>query len=437
MEANWLASLDWPKIVLIFVGISLIIAAFSRNLRALRWFPVLFAVVAVIQSLVLLSANSPTGQQFLSGVFQGILNFNWQSAVMLAIGAALIYLGVARDVEPLLLVPIGFGAILVNLPLTGLMSEEGLLHQFYEAGIATEIFPCLIFIGVGAMTDFTPLLQNPRVLLLGGAGQFGIFLTLLLALALGFKQLEAVCVGIIGACDGPTAIYVTSWYAPQLLGPIAVAAYSYMSLVPIIQPPLMRALTTKAERERIMPPSIYARPVSRPVRTIFPLVVLVVTVLIAPMGAPLMGMLMLGNFLKECGVVERLSKAAQNEIANIVTLLLGISVGATMNGEVFLQLRTLAIFGLGFLAIVGDTAAGILLAKFMNLFSRDKLNPLIGAAGISAFPMAARVAHRVGAQANPQTYLLMHAMGVNTGGQVGSVLAASIMLALLHATGLT
>ncbi|MBC7347331.1 MAG: sodium ion-translocating decarboxylase subunit beta [Clostridia bacterium] len=355
---------------------------------------------------------------------------------MLVIGAFLIYLGVARDVEPLLLVPIGFGAILVNLPLTGLMGEEGLLRQFYEAGIATEIFPCLIFIGVGAMTDFAPLLQNPRVLLLGGAGQFGIFLTLILALALGFEQLEAVCVGIIGACDGPTAIYVTSQYAPHLLGPVAVAAYSYMSLVPIIQPPLMRALTTQAERRRVMPAAIYARPVSRTVKVIFPLVVLVITVLIAPMGAPLMGMLMLGNFLKECGVVERLSRAAQNEIANIVTLLLGITVGATMNGEVFLQVQTLAIFGLGFLAIVGDTVAGVLLAKLMNLFSREKINPLIGAAGISAFPMAARVAHRVAAQANPQTYLLMHAMGANTGGQVGSVLAASIMLALLHAMGL-
>jgi oxaloacetate decarboxylase beta subunit len=396
----------------------------------------LILVVALNEGRVAVGTGTPVWQEFFPKLFQGILNLSWQDALMLVVGAALIYLGVAKQVEPLLLVPIGFGAILVNLPLTGLMGEEGLLRQFYEAGIATEIFPCLIFIGVGAMTDFAPLLQNPRVLLLGGAGQFGIFLTLLLALALGFKQLEAVCVGIIGACDGPTAIYVTTQYAPHLLGPIAVAAYSYMSLVPIIQPPLMRALTTKAERKRVMPPSIYARPVSRAVKVIFPLVVLVVTVLIAPMGAPLMGMLMLGNFLKECGVVERLSKAAENEITNIVTLLLGITIGATMDGEVLLRLHTLAIFGLGFLAIVGDTVAGVLLAKFMNLFSREKLNPLIGAAGISAFPMAARVVHRVGAQANPQTYLLMHAIGVNTGGQLGSVLAASIMLALLHAMGL-
>lgn len=422
--------------LLIALGVCLVSAALKRSIRPLWWFPVAFLLVLVALRLAAVVAGEPVWQQFARGVFGGILSFSWRNAVMLLIGGFLIYLAVARDVEPLLLVPIGFGAILVNLPLTALMGEEGLLRQFYEAGIVTEIFPSLIFIGVGAMTDFTPLLQNPRVFLLGGAGQFGIFLTLLLALALGFEQLEAVAVAIIGACDGPTAIYVTSKYAPQLLGPVAVAAYSYMSLVPIIQPPLMRALTTEAERRRVMPAAVYAKPVSRTVKMVFPLVVMVVTVLIAPMGAPLMGMLMLGNFLKECGVVERLSRAAQNEVANIVTLLLGITVGATMNGEAFLQLQTLAIFALGFLAIVGDTVAGILLAKLMNAFSRDKLNPLIGAAGISAFPMAARVAHRVAARANPQTYLLMHAMGANTGGQVGSVLAASIMLALLHAMGL-
>lgn len=374
--------------------------------------------------------------EFLAQVFAGFTEFSWQNGAMLALAFFLLYLAVAKDVEPLLLVPISFGALLVNLPLTGLMDEGGLLRHFYQAGIITEIFPCLVFIGVGAMIDFGPLLQNPRVLLLGGAGQFGIFSTLLLALLLGFEKLEAVAVAIIGACDGPTAIYVSGKYAPHLLGPIAVAAYSYMSLVPIIQPPLMRALTSKEERRRVMPQTLYAKPVPRAVRLVFPLAVMVLTVLIAPMGAPLMGMLMLGNFLRECGVVERLSKAAQNEVTNIVTLLLGLTVGATMEGQQFLRLETLGIFGLGFLALVGDTVAGVLLAKLLNLFSREKINPLIGAAGISAFPMAARIAHRVGAKENPQTYLLMHAIAANTGGQIGSVLAASVMLALLRALGL-
>jgi len=378
--------------------------------------------------------SGETIQTIFLGVFSGLTSLSWQAAVMILIGLILIYLGVKHEVEPLLLVPIGFGCILVNLPLTGIMGEEGLLRYFYEAGIITEIFPCLIFIGIGAMTDFTPLLQNPRVFLLGGAGQFGIFLTLLLALALGFDRLEAVCVGIIGACDGPTSIYVTSQFAPQLLGPVSVAAYSYMSLVPIIQPPLMRLVTSKKERIRIM--EFYdGKPVSKTVRIIFPVAVTIVTILIAPLGAPLMGTLMLGNFLKECGVVERLSKAAQNEIANVVTLLLGLTIGATMNGEVFLTTKTLLIFVLGAIAIGGDTVAGIFLAKIMNLFCKEKINPLLGAAGISAFPMAARVAQTVGSQENPQNYLLMHAMGVNTGGQVGSVLAASIMLAVLKAMG--
>ncbi|MGQ9824552.1 MAG: sodium ion-translocating decarboxylase subunit beta [Desulfotomaculales bacterium] len=371
----------------------------------------------------------------LQGVFSGITGLGWQAAVMIALGLLLIYLGVKREVEPLLLIPIGFGCILANLPLTGITGEEGLLGYFYRAGIVTEIFPCLIFIGIGAMTDFTPLLQNPRVFLLGGAGQFGIFLTLLLALALGFDRLEAVCVGIIGACDGPTSIYVTSRFAPHLLGPVSVAAYSYMSLVPIIQPPLMRLVTGRQERRRLMEYTA-DRPVPQSVRVIFPLAVTIITILIAPMGAPLMGTLMLGNFLKECGVVERLSKTAQNEIANAVTLLLGLTIGATMNGEVFLTAKTLFIFLLGAVAIALDTVAGIFLAKIMNLFCREKINPLLGAAGISAFPMAARVAHVVGSQENPQNYLLMHAMGVNTGGQVGSVLAASIMLAVLSAMGI-
>jgi oxaloacetate decarboxylase beta subunit len=370
--------------------------------------------------------------QFFLQVFGGVISFNWHNLIMIAIGGLLLYLAIVKDYEPLLLVPIGFGAILVNLPFNGLMNEGGILRTLYNAGIATELFPSLLFIGIGAMTDFGPLLRNPRILLLGGAGQFGIFLTLILALLIGFDRLDAVAVAVIGACDGPTAIYVTSQYAPALLGPISVAAYSYMSLVPIIQPPIMRLLTTKKERQ-IMMPYTSQQPVSQTIKILFPIVVLIVTVLIAPMGAPLMGMLMLGNLLRECGVVGRLVKSAENELSSLVTLFLGITVGATMSGEVFLQWKTLAIYALGLIAIVGDTAAGVLMAKVFNLFSRQKINPLIGAAGISAFPMAARVAQRVGIRENPQNYLLMHAMGVNTGGQVGSVLAASIMLALLSA----
>ncbi|KJS18563.1 MAG: glutaconyl-CoA decarboxylase subunit beta [Peptococcaceae bacterium BRH_c4b] len=365
-------------------------------------------------------------------IFQGILGFGWQNMVMIIIGALLIYLAIVKGYEPLLLLPIGFGAVLINLPLNGLMGDEGILRALYNAGVATELFPCLLFVGIGAMTDFGPLLANPRILLLGGAGQFGIFFTLLLALALGFPQLEAVCVGIIGACDGPTSIYVTSKFAPEMLGPISVAAYSYMALVPIIQPPVMRLMTTKKERQILMPYT-NMKPVSQTTKILFPIVVTVVTILIAPMGAPLMGMLMLGNLLKESGVVSQLVKSAENEIPNVITLLLGITIGATMVGEVFLQWKTLAIYGLGLVAIVGDTAFGILFAKFMNLFMKQKINPLIGAAGISAFPMAARVVQKVGSEENRQNYLLMHAMGVNTGGQIGSVMAASIMLAVIAA----
>lgn len=365
-------------------------------------------------------------------IFQGILGFGWQNMVMIIIGAVLIYLAIAKGYEPLLLLPIGFGAVLINLPLNGLMGDEGILRALYNAGVATELFPCLLFVGIGAMTDFGPLLANPRILLLGGAGQFGIFFTLLLALALGFPQLEAVCVGIIGACDGPTSIYVTSKFAPEMLGPISVAAYSYMALVPIIQPPVMRLMTTKKERQILMPYT-NMKPVSQTTKILFPIVVTVVTILIAPMGAPLMGMLMLGNLLRESGVVSQLVKSAENEIPNVITLLLGITIGATMVGEVFLQWKTLAIYGLGLVAIIGDTAFGVLFAKFMNLFMKQKINPLIGAAGISAFPMAARVVQKVGSEENRQNYLLMHAMGVNTGGQIGSVMAASIMLAVIAA----
>ncbi len=367
-------------------------------------------------------------------LFNGFANLQWTNGIMILVGCVLIYLGIKKEMEPLLLIPIGFGAILVNIPLAGLMDEGGLLRYFYDAGVMTEIFPCLIFIGIGAMTDFGPLLENPRILLLGGAGQFGIFLTFLLALFLGFTKMESVAIGIIGACDGPTAIYVTSQYAPHMLGAVSVAAYCYMSMVPIIQPPIMRALTSPEERRIVM---TYRKKAVPPiVKILFPIVVTLVTCLIAPMGTPLMGTLMLGNLLKESGVADRLVKASQNEIANIVTLLLGISIGATMAGPVFLKTQTLMVLGLGLVAISLDTVMGIFLAKLMKILSGGKVNPLIGAAGISAFPMSARVVQVEGQKANRRNYLLMHAMGANTGGQIGSVLAASVMLSLLKGMGI-
>lgn len=353
---------------------------------------------------------------------------------MIVIGCVLLYLGIKKDFEPLLLVPIGFGCILINIPLTGVMEEGGFLRVIYDAGITTELFPLLIFVGIGAMTDFSPLLENPRTFLLGAAGQCGIFLTLLLALALGFPKLDAVAVGIIGACDGPTAIYVTSQYAPHLLASVAVAAYSYMSLVPLIQPPIMRLLTTKKERVIVM--GAPQKTVSRTTKVLFPIVMTVVGGLIAPMGLPLIGTIMLGNLMRESGAVARLTKAAENEIANIVTLFLGICIGATMDGRTFLKTQTLIILGLGFVAICLDTACGILFGKILKVVSRGKVNPLIGAAGISAFPMSARVVQKEGFKYNNRNYLLMHAMGANAGGQVGSVMAAAVMLSVLKGMGI-
>lgn len=370
----------------------------------------------------------------LESLVMGVSALTVQGAIMIIVGCGLLYLGIKKDYEPLLLVPIGFGAVLVNLPLTGLMEEGGLLRQFYDFGVITEIFPCLIFIGIGAMTDFTPLLENPKILLLGAAGQFGIFLTLLLALALGFNLLDAVAIGVIGACDGPTSIYVTSKFAPHLLGAVSVAAYSYMALVPLIQPPIMRLLTT--EREKKIRMEYPSKSVSKNLKIVFPLVVTIVACLIAPMGAPLMGMLMLGNLMKESGVVARLTKASENEIANVVTLLLGLSIGATMDGKAFLSPTTLMILGLGFLAICFDTVAGVMFGKLMCLLTGGKINPLIGAAGISAYPMAARVVQTEGRRYDSNNWLLMHAMGANTGGQVGSIMAAAIMLSVLKGMGI-
>jgi len=369
-----------------------------------------------------------------SGLIAGFLHLSMPNIVMIVIGGILLFLGIKKDFEPLLLVPIGFGCILVNIPLADLMEPGGFLRTIYDAGIMTELFPLLIFVGIGAMTDFEPMLENPITFLLGAAGQFGIFLTLALALALGFKELEAVSIGIIGACDGPTAIYVTSQYAPHLLGAVSVAAYSYMSLVPLIQPPIMKILTTERERTTVM--KAHKKTVSPTTKLLFPLVITVVGGLIAPKGLPLLGTIMLGNLMRESGAVERLTKASQNEIANVVTLLLGISIGATMDGRVFLQPQTLIVLGLGFIAICLDTACGVLLGKILYVFTGGKVNPLIGAAGISAFPMSARVVMREGQKYNKKNYLLMHAMGANAGGQIGSVIAAAVMLSVLKGMGI-
>lgn len=364
-------------------------------------------------------------------IFQAPLALTWKNLVMMAVGGVLIYLAVAKDYEPVLLLPIGFGAILTNLPLTGIASfeEHGLLAILYEAGVATELFPLLIFIGIGAMTDFGPLLENPKMALLGAAGQFGIFGTLMLALSFGFDLNEAASIGIIGAIDGPTAIYVSSRLAPELLGPIAVAAYSYMSLVPIIQPPVMRLLTTDAERRVRMPYT--QREISKTTRVLFPVVVTIVVSLISPKASPLIATLMFGNLMRESGVVERLSKSAQNEIANVTTIFLGLTIGSTMTGSSFIRTETILILAMGLLAFVLDTMGGVLFGKLMYIVSGKKFNPLIGAAGISAFPMSARIVQRVGQEYDYNNFLLMHAMGANTAGQLGSVIAGGIVLALM------
>lgn len=370
----------------------------------------------------------------LLGLTSGFTSLHWSNPVMIVVGCGLLYLGIKKDIEPLLLVPIGFGAILVNIPSAGLMEEEGFLRTIYDMGISTELFPLLIFIGIGAMTDFAPLLENPKIFLLGAAGQFGIFLTIGLALFFGFSQLDSVAIGVIGACDGPTAIYVTSKYAPHLLGAVSVAAYSYMSLVPVIQPPIMRALTT--QKERVINMGTETKPASKTAKILFPILVTIVGGLIAPKGLPLLGTIMLGNLMKECGAVSRLTKASENEIANVVTLLLGISIGATMDGRAFLKFQTLLILAFGFIAICLDTVCGVLFGKLMCALSGGKINPLIGAAGISAYPMAARVVQREGVKYNKFNFLLMHAVGANTGGQVGSVMAAAIMLSVLQGMGI-
>ncbi len=367
-------------------------------------------------------------------LLQAPLLLTWKNLVMMAVGGVLIYLAIAREYEPVLLLPIGFAAILVNLPLTGIADpgEQGFLSILYQAGITTELFPLLIFVGIGALTDFGPLLENPRMALLGAAGQLGIFGTLLLALALGFDLNESASIGIIGAIDGPTAIYVSNKLAPHLLGPIAVAAYSYMALVPIIQPPVMKLLTTEAERKVRMPYT--QREVSKTTRVLFPIAVTILVSLLSPQASPLIATLMFGNLMRESGVVERLTRSAQNEIANVTTIFLGLAIGSTMTGASFLQPETLLILALGLVAFVLDTVGGVLFGKLLYLLSGGKFNPLIGAAGISAFPMSARVVQRVGQEYDFENFLLMHAMGANTAGQLGSVVAGGVLLGLLVGT---
>ncbi|MDG1694057.1 MAG: sodium ion-translocating decarboxylase subunit beta [Porticoccaceae bacterium] len=356
-------------------------------------------------------------------------------ALMMLVGFGLLYLAISRGFEPLLLVPIGFGTVLANMPGTDFLEVGGLLYMIYHAGIETGLFPLLIFMGVGAMTDFGPLLANPKTLLLGAAAQVGIFTTVLGAVAMSYYGIldfsigDAASIGIIGGADGPTAIFVTSKLAPDLLGPIAVAAYSYMALVPIIQPPIMRALTTESERKIAM---VQLRPVSKTERVVFPLTLLVLVAMLLPAAAPLLGMFCFGNLMKECGVVNRLSDTVQNALINIVTIFLGLGVGSKMSAEKFLNAETMGILGLGAIAFCIGTASGVLMAKLMNILSKDKVNPLIGAAGVSAVPMAARVANKVGLEANPHNFLLMHAMGPNVAGVIGSAVAAGVMINLVN-----
>ncbi len=363
----------------------------------------------------------------------GFTALNWQYLVMIAISLILIYLAIVKKFEPLLLLPIAFGMLLANLPLTGLMSGPaadgeagGLLYYLYK-GVKLGIYPSLIFLGIGAMTDFGPLIANPSSLFMGAGAQFGIAIAFIISSALGFTPQESASIGIIGGADGPTAIYLTTRLAPKLLPAIAIAAYSYMALIPIIQPPIMKLLTTKKERETVM---VQLRPVSKLERICFPIIVSILCILLLPTVAPLIGMLMLGNLFRECGVVERLSDTAQNALINIVTIFLGVTVGATASADTFLRPETLKIIGLGLLAFMFSTVGGLLIGKLMYALSRGKVNPLIGSAGVSAVPMAARVSHLEGQKANPKNFLLMHAIGPNVAGVIGSAVAAGVLLAL-------
>lgn len=365
-------------------------------------------------------------------LYANLLLLDWKMVVMWAIGGLLIWLAIKKDMEPSLLLPMGFGAILVNLPLSGAVTqgaEEGVLDVLYSAGIANELFPLILFIGIGAMIDFGPLLQNPKLLVFGGAAQLGIFATVVLACVLGFDLQNAASIGIIGAADGPTAIFVSQWFQSEYMGPIMVAAYSYMALVPLVQPAVIKLLTTKEERRIRMP--YQPANVSKTTRILFPIVVTVVAGLVVPRSVALVGFLMFGNLLRECGVLDSLSETAQKVLANLVTLFLGITIASQMRAEQFLAPDTLLILGLGLVAFIFDTAGGVLCAKLLNLFTKNKVNPMIGACGISAFPMSSRVVHKMGLKEDPQNFLLMHAAGVNVGGQIASVIAGGLLLNLI------
>lgn len=372
-----------------------------------------------------------------SDLMPAIAGMTWKHLVMIGVGLTLIYLAIKKNYEPTLLLPMGFGAILANIPYSAVLTQEdsvikGALDVFFDAGIATEVFPLLIFIAIGAMIDFSPLFQRPILLLFGAAAQFGIFVTMVLATLFGFSIFEAASIGIIGAADGPTSIIVANIMAPELLGPISVAAYSYMALVPIIQPPIIRLLTSKKERLMRMQ-SDTNKKVSKTTLVMFPILITVLAGLIAPSSLPLIGFLMFGNLIRECGVLNSLSKSAQNELANLVTLLLGITIASTMQAEQFVRLDTIFILGLGIFAFVFDTAGGVLFAKLMNLFLPEdkKVNPMVGACGISAFPMSARVIHGTGRKEDPHNYLLMPAISTNVGGQIGSVIVGGLILLLV------
>ncbi len=383
---------------------------------------------------------------FINAIFGTIMSMTGiamlKMVIMWALGGTLIFLAIKKNMEPSLLLPMGFGAILVNLPLSGAIDqmhggvvEPGALSELFRAGIANELFPLLLFIGIGAMIDFGPLLSNPKLLLFGAAAQFGIFMTLTLACGLNmafpgmFTLQDAASVAIIGAADGPTAIFVGNYYGTQYLGAIIVAAYSYMALVPIVQPPVIRAITTKKERQIRMP--YEAKQISKTVRILFPIIVTIIAGLIAPRSVSLVGFLMFGNLLRECTVLNSLSETAQNALANLITIFLGITVATQMQADMFLTGGTLAIMLLGLFAFVFDTMGGVFFAKFINLFTKNKINPMIGACGISAFPMSSRVVHKMGLQEDPQNFLLMHAAGVNVGGQIASVIAGGLILNLI------
>jgi len=364
--------------------------------------------------------------ELLKDLFFNLQNIQWQMAVMWLIGAVLIYLAIVKDMEPTLLLPMGFGAILVNLPFSGAVGEEGALTVLFNAGIANELFPLILFIGIGAMIDFGPLLSNPKLMIFGAAAQFGIFMTLSLATLFGFDIKDAASIGIIGAADGPTSIVVAQQLGSKYVGAIMVAAYSYMALVPIIQPPVIKLLTTKNERRIRMP--YEEKSVSKLTKILFPIIITVIVGIVSPGSVSLIGFLMFGNLIRECGVLNSLSETAQKVLANLITIFLGITIATKMHYADFLTKETLLIIGLGLVAFIFDTAGGVIFAKFLNIFSKKKMNPMIGAAGISAFPMSARVIHKMGLKEDPGNFLLPHTIGVNVSGQIASVIAGGLIL---------